>query len=92
MSPRKKPLDRVRAFALSHPEAYEEETWGHPTFRVNKKIFAIGDDESMSCKGAHGSRRRVGPPDGAPSPSGPSHGATRSRALKELGLRRMLVS
>lgn len=50
MPPRKKPLDRVRAFALVHPAAYEEETWGHPTFRVNKKMFATASDDSMSCK------------------------------------------
>jgi len=30
----------ARTGALRLPEAYEEETWGHPTFRVRKKIFA----------------------------------------------------
>ena len=48
--PRKKPLDRVRAVVERFPEAYEEETWGHPTFRVNLKIFAIAGDDSLSCK------------------------------------------
>lgn len=43
-------LDRVRAIVGGFAEAYEEETWGHPTFRVNKKMFAAGGDETMSCK------------------------------------------
>jgi len=30
----------VRAVALGLPEAVEQETWGHPTFRVRKKMFA----------------------------------------------------
>jgi len=29
----------VRALALGLPEAVEQETWGHPTFRVRKKMF-----------------------------------------------------
>ena len=31
--------DDVRALALELPEAVEQETWGHPTFRVRKKMF-----------------------------------------------------
>ena len=31
--------DDVRALALALPEAIEQETWGHPTFRVRKKMF-----------------------------------------------------
>ena len=31
--------DDVRALALALPEAAEQETWGHPTFRVRKKMF-----------------------------------------------------
>ena len=31
----------VRKLALALPEAIEEETWGTPTFRVRKKIFAM---------------------------------------------------
>ena len=31
--------DDVRALALGLPEAVEQETWGHPTFRVRKKMF-----------------------------------------------------
>lgn len=33
--------DTVRREALSLPEATELETWGTPTFRVRKKIFAM---------------------------------------------------
>ncbi|MBO4164523.1 MULTISPECIES: MmcQ/YjbR family DNA-binding protein [Micromonospora] len=32
--------DQVRDFALAMPEAVEQETWGHPTFRVRERIFA----------------------------------------------------
>ena len=32
--------DEVRRVALSLPDAEEQETWGHPTFRVRDKIFA----------------------------------------------------
>lgn len=39
------PLERVRAIALGLPEATEQETWGHPTFRVRGKIFAIYSDD-----------------------------------------------
>jgi hypothetical protein len=31
----------VRKMALGLPEAVEQETWGTPTFRVRKKIFAM---------------------------------------------------
>jgi YjbR protein len=37
-------LDRVRALSLALPEAFEQETWEHPTFRVGAgkgKIFCI---------------------------------------------------
>ena len=30
----------MRRLALALPEAVEIETWGHPTFRVRKKMFA----------------------------------------------------
>lgn len=39
-------IDRLRHLCLAFPEAYEQETWGHPTFRIRKKMFAacgIGD-------------------------------------------------
>ena len=33
--------DRIRALALSFPEAYEDEPWGHPVFKVaDNKMFA----------------------------------------------------
>lgn len=35
-----RPLLRLRALASALPEATEERTWDHPTFRVRKKIFA----------------------------------------------------
>jgi hypothetical protein len=43
----------VRAFCLALPEVEEQLTWGTDvTFRVNRKIFAIGGDgaESVSIK------------------------------------------
>ena len=33
------PVDSLRQICLSFPEAAEKETWGHPTFRVNNKMF-----------------------------------------------------
>ncbi len=33
-------LRRIREICLALPEATEVEAWGHPTFRVNDKIFA----------------------------------------------------
>jgi hypothetical protein len=32
--------DEFRGWALGLPEAAEQETWGHPTFRVRAKMFA----------------------------------------------------
>ena len=32
--------DKARAVCLAFPEATEQETWGHPTFRVRNRIFA----------------------------------------------------
>jgi hypothetical protein len=37
--------DELRRAALSLPEAEERETWGHPTFRVRDKLFAILADD-----------------------------------------------
>jgi len=34
-------MARIRKICLGLPEAYEEETWGTTTFRVQKKIFAM---------------------------------------------------
>lgn len=33
-------LKKVRVICLALPEATEVEAWGHPTFRVSKKMFA----------------------------------------------------
>lgn len=35
------PLGRVRSVCLALPEAFEQEAWGEPTFRVRKKLFAM---------------------------------------------------
>src|SRR5207253_7706838 len=48
-------LDRVRALCLALPEAYELETWDHPTFRVGGgrgKIFCTAaiDGSSVTVK------------------------------------------
>lgn len=52
-------LDAARRICLDFPDAHEEETWGHPTFRVRSKIFAgMGRDDdgrvTMSMKAAAG--------------------------------------
>jgi predicted DNA-binding protein (MmcQ/YjbR family) len=40
--------ERIRALALSLPETYEDEPWGHPVFKVaENRMFAsmwLGDD------------------------------------------------
>lgn len=33
------PLERLRSICLALPESREVTTWGHPTFRVQEKIF-----------------------------------------------------
>jgi predicted DNA-binding protein (MmcQ/YjbR family) len=48
-------LDRARALCLALPEAFELETWDHPTFRVGSgrgKIFctAAQDGSSLTVK------------------------------------------
>lgn len=35
------PLIRLRKLCLALPEAFEHETWDHPTFRVRGRIFAM---------------------------------------------------
>lgn len=35
------PLVRLRKICLALPEAYEQETWDLPTFRVHARIFAM---------------------------------------------------
>jgi predicted DNA-binding protein (MmcQ/YjbR family) len=62
--PNARVLARLRKVCLSLPEAEEIETWGHPTFRVRKKIF-VGcgaSDEGrvqMTCKAPPGEQRAL---------------------------------
>ncbi|MGH2784104.1 MAG: MmcQ/YjbR family DNA-binding protein [Actinomycetota bacterium] len=46
--------DRVRAFALSLPEAYEDHPWGESVAKVKGKVFVFfgedGGDAGMSVK------------------------------------------
>lgn len=44
--------DDVRAIVATLPDASEQETWGHPTFRVRKKMFAAmaADGTTASIK------------------------------------------
>jgi predicted DNA-binding protein (MmcQ/YjbR family) len=49
------PIERVRALCLALPEAFELETWDHPTFRVGSgrgKIFctAAPDGSTITLK------------------------------------------
>jgi predicted DNA-binding protein (MmcQ/YjbR family) len=44
-------IDRVRSLCLALPEAFERETWGHPTFRVGRgrgKIFCTSANDGSS--------------------------------------------
>jgi hypothetical protein len=54
------PSDRLRAICLALPEASEKEAWGHPTYRVRDRIFAMeAQSESglaMWCKAPEGSQ------------------------------------
>ena len=44
-----RPVARIRRICLGLPGAYEEETWGTATFRIQKKIFAIvGSDRGSA--------------------------------------------
>lgn len=48
-------MARLRALALAFPGAHEQQTWGHPTFRVGDKMFAAAGAPpdgvvTMSCK------------------------------------------
>ena len=59
-----KTLARLRGICLALPEAEEIETWGHPTFRVRKKIFVgCGADEDgrpqMTCKAPPGEQQAL---------------------------------
>jgi hypothetical protein len=41
--------EEVRRLALSLPGVREQETWGHPTFRVRDKIFATLSDDGTEA-------------------------------------------
>ncbi len=56
----------ARDVCLRFPDAAEHTTWGHPTFRVRKKIFAtfgVSEDEppvhTMAMKAAPGEQRML---------------------------------
>ena len=53
-----KPLTRLRKICLALPQAYEQETWDDPTFRVNGKIFVLGREGGTAfwCKAPPGSQ------------------------------------
>jgi hypothetical protein len=61
-------IERVRGLCLALPDAFELETWDHPTFRVGSgrgKIFctAAQDGSSITHQGrdsARSARRRAG--------------------------------
>jgi predicted DNA-binding protein (MmcQ/YjbR family) len=50
----KKIVVRLRKIALALPGAKEKETWGHPTFRIDEKIFCTfgghDDDPNITVK------------------------------------------
>jgi hypothetical protein len=53
--------DTLKRLALALPEATEQETWGTPTFRVRKKIFAMlaeGEREAW-VKSTHDEQRAL---------------------------------
>jgi predicted DNA-binding protein (MmcQ/YjbR family) len=39
-------LTPVRAVCMAFPEATEDYPWGHTAWKVNAKLFAIGDENS----------------------------------------------
>jgi hypothetical protein len=53
--------DTVRRAALELPEAIEQETWGTPTFRVRKKIFAMFSEGQREAwvKSTHDEQRAL---------------------------------
>ena len=43
--------DRIRDLALSLPEAYEDEPWGHPVFKVgDNRMFASMSEEGENVR------------------------------------------
>ena len=62
--PTAKTLARLRRVCLALPEAEEIETWGHPTFRIRKKIFVgcgvnEGGRPQMTCKAPPGEQQAL---------------------------------
>ena len=56
-----KPITGLRKACLKLTEAAEKETWGHPTFRVRDKIFAMFVERdngrpAVTCKAPEGSQ------------------------------------
>jgi predicted DNA-binding protein (MmcQ/YjbR family) len=53
-----RPLTRLRKICLALPQAYDQETWDDPTFRVKGKIFVLVRDDGMTfwCKAPPGSQ------------------------------------
>jgi hypothetical protein len=41
--------DELRRVVLSLPEAKERETWGHPTFQVRDRMFAVLSDDGQQA-------------------------------------------
>lgn len=52
-------LKQLRAICLAFPEATERETWGEQTFRVREKIFAMGNEDAISCKAPPGAQEAL---------------------------------
>ncbi len=57
------PIDRIRSLSLALPEAYEEAFGGHtaPSFRINKKLFAITSEDGtrLELKAAPGGQQAL---------------------------------
>lgn len=51
-------MQKLRSICLQFPEAYEQETWNAPTFRVREKIFVKAGSDGTSdvawCKALPG--------------------------------------
>ena len=39
------PIERARRICMALPEAWEQEAWGEPTWRVRKRMFAMFADD-----------------------------------------------
>jgi len=81
MAKRSTTLERVRAFALSLPEAHEDHPWGESVAKVNKKVFVFfghdDDDEhepGMSVKLAESNAQALMVPGAEPTGYGLGRG------------------